>query len=346
MPRTRSLAWSELKVGVITITAIVIAAITIFSLTGSRGFFWQRYILKTRFSNVAGLAVGSPVRVAGKEVGSVKAVEFAGDQIDITFDVNKEVRDKITSGSVAVLGSVSLLGEGAVDISPSSQGAPIPEYGYVPAASAPRQLSDLTNTAGKGLEDLSALIHDIRQGRGTVGKLVTDDQLYAELRRFVTSANDVTKGIQQGRGTIGRLLNDPKAAEALEGSLRNLEAMTRQINSGQGSIGRLLKDDAFSRSLTAATTNLETLTTKLNRGEGTAGKLLNDAALYNRLNEVTSRIDELLNRLNSGQGTAGQLLNNRELYENMNRTVADMRALVADIRKDPKKFLNVKVSIW
>ena len=346
MPRTRSLAWSELKIGVLTMVAIGIAAILIFSLTGARGFFWQRYTLKTRFTNVAGLAPGSPVRVAGKEVGSVKAITFAGEQIDVTFDVNKEVRDKITDRSTAVLGSVSLLGEGAVDITPSTQGTPIPENGYVPAARAPAQLSDLTNTAGQGLQELSALIHDVRQGRGTIGKLVTDDQLYAELRRFAVTANDVTRGIQQGRGTVGRLLNDPKAAEALEASLKNLEAMTRQINSGQGSLGRLLKDDAFSRSLTAATSNLETLTARLNRGEGTAGKLITDVALYNRLNELTGRIDHLLTRLNEGQGTAGQLLNNRELYENMNKTVADMRALIADIRKDPKKFLNVKVSIW
>lgn len=346
MPRTRSLAWSELKIGVLTMVAIGIAATLIFSLTGSRGFFWQRYTLKTRFTNVAGLAPGSPVRVAGKEVGSVKDIAFAGEQIDVTFDVNKEVRGKITDRSTAVLGSVSLLGEGAVDITPSTQGTPIPENGYVPAARAPAQLSDLTNTAGQGLQELSGLIHDVRQGRGTIGKLVTDDQLYAELRRFAVTANDVTRGIQQGRGTVGRLLNDPKAAEALEASLKNLEAMTRQINSGQGSLGRLLKDDAFSRSLTAATSNLETLTARLNRGEGTAGKLITDVALYNRLNELTGRIDHLLTRLNEGQGTAGQLLNNRELYENMNKTVADIRALIADVRKDPKKFLNVKVSIW
>ena len=346
MPRTRSLAWSELKIGVLTIAAIVIAAVLIFSLTGNRGFFWQRYILKTRFPNVAGLATGSPVRVAGKEVGSVRSVDFAGEQIDVTFDVNKTVRDKITDQSRATLGSVSLLGEGAVDITPSTQGTPIPEYGYVPASRPAPQLSDLTSTAGQGLDELNALLHDMRQGRGTVGKLVTDDQLYAELRRFVASANDVTRGIQQGRGTIGHLLRDPKAAQALEGSLANLETLTRQINSGQGSIGRLVKDEAFSRALTSATTNLETLTTKLNRGEGTAGKLLTDTALYNRLNTLTGRLDELLNRLNQGQGTAGQLLNNRELYENMNKTVADVRALIADIRKDPKKFLNVKVSIF
>ena len=65
MPRTRSLAWSELKIGVLTIVAIVIAAVTIFMLTGASGFFWQRYSLKTRFPNVAGLSAGSPVRVAG-----------------------------------------------------------------------------------------------------------------------------------------------------------------------------------------------------------------------------------------------------------------------------------------
>ena len=54
----------------------------------------------------------------------------------------------------------------------------------------------------------------------------------------------------------------------------------------------------------------------------------------------------LLTRLNDGQGTAGQLLQDKKLYENMNGAVADMRALLTEIRKDPKKYLNVKVSIF
>ena len=55
MPRTRSQAWSELKIGVISIAAIAIAVVTVFLLTGGSGFFWQRYSLKSRFTNVAGL---------------------------------------------------------------------------------------------------------------------------------------------------------------------------------------------------------------------------------------------------------------------------------------------------
>src|SRR5688572_32158951 len=111
MPRTRSLAWSELKIGVLTITAVVIAALTVFFLTGDRGFPWQRYSLKTRFANVPGLKEGSPVRVAGLDVGTVTGVSLAGEQVEVTFEISRDVQDRITTGSVATLGSVSLLGE-------------------------------------------------------------------------------------------------------------------------------------------------------------------------------------------------------------------------------------------
>ena len=55
MPRTRSLAWAELKIGIVSIVAIVIAGILIFMVSGSGGFFWQRYSIKTVFANIAGL---------------------------------------------------------------------------------------------------------------------------------------------------------------------------------------------------------------------------------------------------------------------------------------------------
>ena len=346
MPRTRSLAWSELKIGVLTILAIAIAAVTIFMLTGGRGFFWQRYNLKARFGNVAGLKSGSPVRVAGVEVGTVTDVEIVGDQVDITVEVNRSMRDRITSASIAYLGSVSLLGESAVDVTPSTKGTPIPDWGYIPQGHGPGQLSDVTAQATQGIEEITKVVQDVRRGRGTVGKLMTDDQLYVELHRFIATAGDVTRSIREGRGSIGKFVNDPKVADALEASLKNLEAMTRQLSAGQGSLGKLLKDDAFAHALTGATTNLQTLTDKLNRGEGTAGKLMTDASLFNRLNSVADRFDQLAARLNDGQGTAGQLLKDKQLYENMNGAVTDLRTLVADIRKDPRKFLNVKVSIF
>lgn len=346
MPRTRSLAWSELKIGLLTIVAVVIASVLIFSLTGSAGFFWQQYHLKTRFGNVAGLASGSPVRIAGVEVGSVTDVAFVKEEVEVTFTVKKDMRPLVTSSSVARLGSVSLLGESAVDIVPSTQGTPIPEWGYVPQGAAAAALSDITDKANEGIAQLSGLIQDVRGGRGTVGKLMTDDQLYAQLNRFVVSAGDLTDSLKQGDGTLGKLLNDPASANALEASLKNIQDLTQQISAGEGSLGKLLKDDSFSKSLASASGNLDAITARLNRGEGTAGKLMTDPALFDRLNSVTQRLDDLVTKLNAGEGTAGQLLKDRQLYENMNGAVGDLRSLVADIRKDPRKFLNVKVSIF
>jgi len=346
MPRTRSLAWSELKIGVLTILAIVVAAVTIFSVMGSRGFVWQRYTLKTKFGNVAGLKAGSPVRVAGVEVGSVTETVFNGDSVDVIFDLNKAVRPRVTDKSNAVLGSVSLLGLSAVDITAASSGTPIPDGGYVPSGKTAPALADVTASASEGITQLTGLIKDLRDGRGSAGKFVTDDKLYNDLQQFVAAAGDVTRAIRSGRGTAGKLINDPKIANSLQGSLTNLEDMTRRINAGEGSIGKLVNDDAFAKSMTGATDNLRTLTDRLNRGEGTAGKLMTDPALFNQLKSLADRLDDLTKRLNDGEGTAGLFLKDKRMYENINAAVTDVRDLVAAIKKDPKKYLNVRVSIF
>src|SRR5689334_10582123 len=107
MPRTRSLAWAELKIGLVSIFALVMAGLLIFLLSGESGFFWQRYGIKTVFANIAGLKPGAPVRVAGVEVGSVKEVQFIGDRVEVVMEIKKENAPRITSSSVASLGQVS-----------------------------------------------------------------------------------------------------------------------------------------------------------------------------------------------------------------------------------------------
>ena len=145
MPRTRSLAWAELKIGIVSIFAIAMTILLIFLLSGEGGFSWQQYGLKTVFENIAGLKPGAPVRVAGVEVGSVSETKFMGDRVEVVMTVNEDHRHLITTESVATLGSVSLLGEAAVDITAASRGTPIPEWGYV--KSTPAENVYLSSTA-------------------------------------------------------------------------------------------------------------------------------------------------------------------------------------------------------
>lgn len=346
MPRTRSLKWSELKIGLMAIIAIFIAGVLILALGGEGGFFWQRYSLKVKFANAGGVQRGSPVRVAGVTVGAVTELQFNGSDVEMLLELREDMQERVRTTSRATIGSVSLLGEGAVDISASTTGQPIPEGEYVPSDPPPPQLADVTAQANKGITELTALIQDVRAGKGTVGKLVTDEELYQELRQFTSAAREVTQGLSQGKGTLGQLLNNPESARQLEASMKNLTAITNKINAGEGTIGQLMNDPSLAKNLSAVTANFEALSARINKGQGTMGQLMTNDALYKRLDGVTTNLELLTAKLNKGEGTMGQLMNDKQLYENMNRTVTELQQLLADIRKDPKKYLNLRMSIF
>lgn len=346
MPRTRSLAWSELKIGVLAIVALVVAAALIFALGGQGGFFFQRYTLKARFPNVAGIGAGSPVRVAGVEVGRVTGLRFAGAEVEVDLELSEAMRERVRTTSVASIGSLSLLGEGAVDITATTDGDPIPDGGYVPFSGSAAGLGDVTTQAAGVLERTGEVVEGLRAGEGTMGRLLTDDALYEELRQMAGAAAGLMRKLENGQGSISRLVNDPTMARELETTLTNLSGVTRRLSQGETGLGRLLNDDEFASTLTETTRNFRTLSARLNEGQGTAGRLLTDDELYERLNNLAGRFEQVAVKLSEGQGTAGQLLNDRQLYENMNEAAGEVRSLVADIRRDPRKYLNVKVSIF
>jgi phospholipid/cholesterol/gamma-HCH transport system substrate-binding protein len=346
MPRTRSLAWSELKIGIIAAVALGLAVMIIIAVGGAAGFSWQRYSLKTKFVDVKGLKSGAVVRVAGVEVGKVTEVQLTGAEVEVELEVKKGNEQRITTDSRASIGSLSLLGEPVIDVSPATTGTPLKDGDYIPSGRTPGELADVAESARVSLEQINGMLMDIRAGKGTIGKVFTDDQMYKEITAFVSAAEGVTANIRNGRGTLGKLINDPAAYERLNVSLDHLQEVTRAIRAGEGSLGRLLKDDAFAKSLTSATANFDDVTGRLRRNDNSLGKLLTEKELYDRFNSTAARIDNVLADLQKAEGTVGQLLRNKELYENINAAASEMRGLISDIRKDPKKYLNVRVSIF
>jgi phospholipid/cholesterol/gamma-HCH transport system substrate-binding protein len=334
-----------LKLGIVGVVALVLATLIIVAVGGEGGFFPDRFPLKARFADAQGLTGGALVRLSGKDVGTVVNAEFSGAEVEISMEINADVRQLITTDSIATIGSLSLLGESMIQIRAASTGTPLPDWGYVRSAPT-AMIGDVTAQASAGLENLNGLISDLRAGRGTAGKLFTDDELYRQMEQFVAAAADVTRQMNRGEGTIGRLVNDPAAYNALRASLENLRTATARINSNEGALGRFLNDEAMGRSLSNTIGNLEKTSAQFARADGTVGKLLSERELYDRLNSMASRLDQVMAGLETGQGTAGRLLRDQQLYENMNRAVGELTTLLAEIRKDPRKYLQVRVSIF
>ena len=65
--------------------------------------------------------------------------------------------------------------------------------------------------------------------------------------------------------------------------------------------------------------------------------------LSGRLDSLRATIQSVSSKVDRGQGTLGRLVNDDKMYEETRAAVAELKALVADIRANPKKYLTVKV---
>jgi len=348
MNRSKALTWTELRVGVVTIISLIVLAVTIVYVgSGGGSPFAKTYELKALMSDINGLKPGAPVRVGGLEVGTVKHVDFdqKGGMVQVTMKLARRVQPRVTTKSEANLGSLGLLGEKAVDITSSTEGAPIEDGGYISAAAEDPFKGLLTETS-ESTSHLNRILARMDAGEGTLGKALRDEELYNRMVDVGVRLQGVMNKLESPTGPLGRLVNDTEMSRQLSSSVKGIDTIVSRIEEGKGPLGALSHDEQLVTDLKSLTANLSEVAGKLQRGEGSAGKLLHDDALFRRLDSVSNRLDTLVGRIESGEGSAGKLIRDPAFYNNMNGAAEDLRKLIADIRKDPQRYLRVKVSLF
>ena len=348
--RSKALTWTELRVGLVVILSLAILAFTILYIGGGGGSpFARRYVVKALMSDVNGLKPGAPVRLGGVEVGSVTRVGFAGEGggglVEVTMRLDKRVMDRVTTDSQATLGSLGLLGEKAVDITSSTRGTRIEDGGLVRAA-AEDPFKGLLSDASESTAHLRRILARIDAGEGVFGKALRDEELYDRMVNVSVRLQNVMTKLESSATPLGRMFNDEAMSRGLAASVKGMETVVGRVESGEGTLGALSKDEALVSELKGIAANVNDVSGRLRRGEGTAGRLLHDDALFQRLDSFSTRLDGVLQRLEKGEGTAGRLLQDPELYNNLNAAVKEAKSLVEAIRKEPSKYLRVKVSLF
>jgi len=346
---SKALTWTELRVGMLVIASLVVLAVTILYVgSGGTSPFAPKYTIKTMMSDVNGLKAGAPVRLGGVEVGTVTRVELSPrgkGMVEVTMRLVKRVQGRITDRSQVALGTLGLLGEKAVDITGSEEGTPIQEGGYA-QASLQDPLKGLLTDASGSTAHLRRVLARMDAGEGLIGKALRDEELYDRMTDVSERLQGMMSRLESSSGPLGRLMNDREMSAQLASSMRGIETVVGRIEAGQGTIGVLTKDDQLGRDLKEVTASLKEVAGALQQGRGTAGRLLTDDALYQKLDTVATRLDAVTARLEKGDGTAGKLLHDSELYSNLNSASRELRSLLADVRKDPRKYLRVKLSLF
>jgi phospholipid/cholesterol/gamma-HCH transport system substrate-binding protein len=353
MPGRKTITYAELRVGVVVALALIVAMAATIYITREGGlpFFGGQYTVYSYLRDVNGLKAGAPIHLSGVEVGSVQNVAFAGAgepaPVKVTMTIRSDVQDRITSNSLVTVGSLGVLGEKMLDVDPGPPGGvPIPDEGVVPGEAEGDPIKGIISDASRTMKDIRDLAHELQEGEGTLGALLKREDIHDQMSHLITKAEEVFGALDRQEGTFGKLIHDPSVYDNLNQLTVDMRGLMKRIDQGEGTLGKLVNDESMGKSIADTTSNLAQVSNRINQGEGTIGALVRERQLYDRLDSLSSNIASITARLDRGEGTAGQLLHDRELYDNLNKTATELQGLIGDIRKDPKKYLRVKVSLF
>ena len=381
MPSSKqSVSFRQLRVGIFVLVTIVILIFLVLNASGDINPFTKKLHLKSRFVDANGLRDGSEVRLAGVRVGKVEKITLLPPSdvpnaprvealltIDSTID-GQPASQRIRSDSTAQQGSPSLLGnEMLINITPGTAvGSPVQEGAILPSSSSntvndfATSGTDLAQRLSKLSDEISGIVKDVKDGKGTVGRLFNDEALYNNLNATIRETEDVMKQVRSGNGSAGRFMNDPALYNNANDIALQLKAITADLRAGRGTAGRLLTDDELYVRINRTTDRLDkavdqvnSMITDINAGHGTLGKLIKDEQVYNdaraaiaRFNTTAERIDNLVAAAQRGEGTVGKLLNDDTLYTNVNQLSSEGVKLIYDFRQNPKKYLTIKFELF
>ncbi len=337
----------ELKVGLLTLVALVVLAAGAFLVGERRNMFSRTNTYTVRFENVAGLSPGNPVQLNGVTVGRVEEVvlpESVGEaMLTVWISVDRRYESRVRSDSEARIKTLGLLGDKYVEISSGSSGSPaVPSGGEIPTAPA----TDVDRLIASG-EDLvenvvaiavsmRTILANMEEGKGILGELLTDDEGVSSAKASVVASIEslrrILDRVERGEGSLGALLQDDTLLERLNSSLARVDGVLTKVESGEGVLPALLDDpgtrermESLLAKFDATADNLNGFAADLAQGDGLLARLTQDEEYGRQVTEDLKQLIENLNKLSgkleSGEGTLGKIINDPTIYDAVDELV-------------------------
>ncbi len=148
-----------------------------------------------------------------------------GDMLGPLADFIKENKDKVSGIVDNVQTSTALIAQGEGTI-----GRLIKEDTlYNTAVETVDKLNSTSKTLDLAIADAQAAIQDLRSGKGTLGKLATDEALYQETKVAMANLREILEKINRGDGSVGNLVNDPSLINNAKATLQKVEKATESL---------------------------------------------------------------------------------------------------------------------
>lgn len=201
----------ELKVGIFIFIGVVILSVIIFSI-GNFYSVKRGYTLDVIFSFANGIGIGAPVRYSGVQVGEVQDIKVYFDDkenkplVKLTIWVAQNTW--INENANAAINTLGLLGEKYLEISPGTRDARLLQKGDTLKGHDPVSTEELARSTKDLIEKISILTDSVNKIAGDEGLRVSLKNTIYNMETLSGDLRDFLSYAKQGKGTIGRLMSD------------------------------------------------------------------------------------------------------------------------------------------
>jgi len=290
-------------VGIFIFLGLAIFIITVLTLGSQKKTFGDSVRLKSFFDNVNGLQKGNNIWFSGVKVGTIKEITIIGNgKVEVDMNVEDKSAGFIKKDAMAKLSTDGLIGNKIIEIYGGTPQSPRISQGDTLSGEKLLSTDAMMNTLSKNNDNILAITNDLKsitggiaQGKGTIGKLLTSDDLSDNLNNTVLTVQRASENLERLSANISNytaslnnkgsfaneLVTDTVVFSKLRGTMTqlqsvaenakevidNLKTTTATLNNGlsdkNAPVGMLLNDEKTANGIKATLQNLQSASKKL-----------------------------------------------------------------------------------
>jgi len=210
---------NEAKVGILVLVGIILLFYMSFRV--SRLERMKGVVYTALFPSVSGLVVNANVEVAGVPVGKVEEIGLENGMAKVRMKIGET---QLHADAETAVKTHGVLGDKYIEVKPGSPDAPLLPAGSniskVQSAPDMDQLIASLDAAARGMADFGASLQQAiggDKGKNAIKELVTN------LRDASVGLKDITTKVNKGEGTLGKLVSDEQLYHEAEKTLKKMQ---------------------------------------------------------------------------------------------------------------------------
>lgn len=290
-------------VGIFIFLGLAIFIITVLTLGSQKKSFGDSVRLKSFFDNVNGLQKGNNIWFSGVKVGTIKQITIIGNgKVEVDMNVEEKSAGFIRKDAMAKLSTDGLIGNKIIEIYGGTPQSPQISQGDTLSGEKLLSTDAMMKTLSKNNDNILAITNDLKsitggiaQGKGSIGKLLTTDDLSDNLNNTVLTVQRASQNLERLsanisnytsslnykgsfanelvtdtvifsklRGTMTQLQNVAEnASEVIDNLKTTTTTLNNSLSNKNAPAGMLLSDEKAANGIKATLQNLQSASKKL-----------------------------------------------------------------------------------